>query len=63
MGTTEIQVDDFLTPDIAEALNKRCHCVSVNIDDLRAAVANDCANGAPGIDLLKERPNLFAAPP
>jgi len=61
--STEIQVDEYLTPDVAEALNKGCHCVSVDIEDLRAAVAGDCAIGAPGIDLLKDRPHLFAAPP
>lgn len=61
--STEIQVDEFLTPDVAEALNKRCHCVSVDIEDLRNSVGKECAKGAPGIDLLKDRPHLFAAPP
>lgn len=60
---TEVRVDEFMTPDIAEALNKRCHCVSVDMDDLKAAVSRDCASGAPGVDLLHERPHLFAAPP
>ncbi|HEX7047551.1 MAG TPA: hypothetical protein VF275_08280 [Gammaproteobacteria bacterium] len=58
MNTTEL-----LTPEIAETLNKRCHCVSVDMDDLRKAVSDDCASGAPGIDLLHDRPHLFAAPP
>jgi len=56
--STEIAVDDFLTPETAAVLNRRCHCVSVNMDELRAAVAS-----APGMDLLQERPHLFAAPP
>lgn len=61
--STEIQVGDFLTPDIAEALNKCCHCVSVDTEDLRNSLGNECAKGAAGIDLLKDRPHLFAAPP
>lgn len=60
---TEVRVDEFMTPDIAEALNKRCHCVSVDMEGLRAAVSRDCAAGAPGIDLMNDRPHLFAAPP
>lgn len=61
--STEIQVDDFLTPEAAETLNRRCHCVSVDVESLRRSVANECAAGAPGVDLLAERPHLFAAPP
>lgn len=60
---TEVHVDEFLTPDVADTLNRRCHCVSVNMDDLKAAVSRDCATGAPGVDLLHDRPHLFAAPP
>lgn len=58
--STEIQVDDYFTPDIAELLNQRCHCASVNVEDLRANVARECATGS---ELLHERPHLFAAPP
>ncbi len=57
---SQVQADEFLTPEAAAALNARCHCVSVNMSELRAAVARDC--GA-GVDLLHDRPHLFTVPP
>ena len=62
-GNGQYEVDQFLTPDIANELNRRCHCVSVDMESLRSAVSRDCAVGAPGVDLLHDRPHLFAAPP
>lgn len=60
---SEIQLDDFLAPGVADTLNRRCHCISVDMQELRDAVSRDCATGAPGVDLLHDRPHLFAAPP